>query len=552
MSDSIPIGSRALANPILSRPLAFTVVVCALWILPGLVGHDPWKPDEAYSLGPTYHILMSGDWVVPTLAGEPFVERPPGYYLSAAFFATLFGSVLPLHDAARLASGVYMALTFVLVGLSAREMLGTGRGWLAVLVLLGSLGLLLPAHQLTPEVSQLTGFALALYGFALCRRRPALGGLALGVGAGLGFMSKGLLAPACLGVTAGLLPAIAPLWRTRAYAVTLAVALVAMLPWLLIWPVALFQRSPELFHEWWWSNNLGRYFTHDALAPPVKPGYYLSVLPWFAFPSLPLAGWALWTGRKKLRGEPALIMPLVMVLVLLVLLSAVPDARDLYALPILAPLAVLAVPGLLTLRRGAANAFWWFSILFACFMALMAWFEWMALDLGFPGARHRHWLKLQPGYLPQFDLFTFALALAVTYFMVWVVLRLKRSPERPLVAWAAGVTMVWALAVTMFLEYVDTGKSYRSMAIQIARALPEGHRCVASQNLGDPQRALLQYFAGIVAYRSETGGRSTDCDVLLVQGSRERIGDPGPQWIEVWEGARLGDRKELYRLYRSG
>jgi 4-amino-4-deoxy-L-arabinose transferase-like glycosyltransferase len=552
MSDSTSIGSRTLANPILARTLAFTVGVCALWILPGLVGHDPWKPDEAYSLGLAYHILHSGDWVVPTLADEPFLQRPPFHPLSAAFFANLFGAVLPLHDAARLTSGVYMAFTFVLVGLSARELLGNGRGWLAVLVLLGSLGLLLPAHQLTPEVSELTGFALALYGFALCLRRPVLGGLALGTGVGLGFMSKGLLAPACLGLTAVLLPAIAPLWRTRAYAVTLAVALLAMLPWLLIWPIALFQRSPELFHEWWWSNNLGRYFAHDGPALPVRPGFYLGVLPWFAFPSLPLAVWAIWTGREKLRSEPALLVPLVMACVVLVLLSAAPDARDLYALPILVPLAVLAVPGLLSLRRGATNAFWWFSILFAFFMALMAWFEWMALDLGFPGARHRHWLRLQPGYVPQFDLFAFALALAFTYFMVWVVLRLQRSPERPLVAWAAGVSMVWALAVTMFLEYVDTGKSYRSMAVQIARALPEGHRCVASLNLGGPQRALLQYFAGIVAYRSEAGGRSANCDVLLVQGSRERIHDPGPEWIEIWQGARLGDRKELYRLYRSG
>jgi 4-amino-4-deoxy-L-arabinose transferase-like glycosyltransferase len=361
-----------------------------------------------------------------------------------------------------------------------------------------------------------------------------------------------LLAPACLGLTAVLLPAIAPLWRTRTYAVTLAVALLAMLPWLLIWPIALFQRSPELFHEWWWSNNLGRYFAHDAPALPVRPGYYLGVLPWFAFPSLPLAAWAIWTGREKLRSEPALLIPLVVACVVLVLLSAAPNARDLYALPILVPLAVLAVPGLLGLRRGATNAFWWFSILFAFFMALMAWFEWMALDLGFPGVRHRHWLRLQPGYVPQFDLFTFALALAFTYFMVWVVLRLPRSPERPLVAWAAGVSMVWALAVTMFLEYVDSGKSYRSMAVQIARALPEGHRCVTSRDLGEPQRALLQYFAGVVAYRSEVGGRSADCDVLLVQGSRERIYDPGPQWIEIWEGARPGDRKELYRLYRSG
>ena len=35
-----------------------------------LVGHDPWKPDEAYSFGLVLDQLERGDWVVPMLAGE--------------------------------------------------------------------------------------------------------------------------------------------------------------------------------------------------------------------------------------------------------------------------------------------------------------------------------------------------------------------------------------------------------------------------------------------------------------------------------------------------
>ena len=53
----------------------------------GLLGRDPWKPDEAYSFGLVYHILQSGDWVIPTLAQEPFMEKPPLFYLTAALFA---------------------------------------------------------------------------------------------------------------------------------------------------------------------------------------------------------------------------------------------------------------------------------------------------------------------------------------------------------------------------------------------------------------------------------------------------------------------------------
>mgnify|MGYP003348223631 CR=1 FL=1 len=81
-------------------------LLCLAWILPGLVGHDPWKSDEAYTFGVVYDLLQDGSWLVPTLAGEPFLDEPPLYYLTAALTALLASPVLPLHDGARLATGV--------------------------------------------------------------------------------------------------------------------------------------------------------------------------------------------------------------------------------------------------------------------------------------------------------------------------------------------------------------------------------------------------------------------------------------------------------------
>jgi 4-amino-4-deoxy-L-arabinose transferase-like glycosyltransferase len=177
----------------------------------------------------------------------------------------------------------------------------------------------------------------------------------------------------------------------------------------------------------------------------------------------------------------------------------------------------------------------------------MGWFEWSALELGVPGQRHRHWLRLQPAYVPGVDPLVFILAAALSGFWVWTLLRLRRAPERPLMAWAAGVTVVWAMGLTLFTGYLDTNKSYRSMVGRIAAALPEGYHCMAGYNVGDAQRAMLHYFAGIVM-ASGTGVRN--CEVLLVQGTRAAIQDPGEGWTLLWEGARPGDRKELFRLYR--
>ena len=323
------------------------------------------------------------------------------------------------------------------------------------------------------------------------------------------------------------------------------VAGVAALPWLLIWPFALYQRSPELFAHWFRDNALGRYLGGSDAAGPARPGYYLSSLPWFAFPILPLAVWGLWTERRRIR-QAALLLPLILSLVILTALWRAHAARELYALPLLAPLAILAVPGLLALRRGAAHAFWWFSILFGSFLVLMGWFEWSALELGFPGPRHRHWLRLQPAYVPGFDPLVFTLGLALSAFWVWTLLRLRRSPERPLMAWAAGVTVVWALGLTLFTGYLDTNKSYRSMVGRLAAVLPERYECIAGHNIGDAQRASLHYFGGIVTRPAGTQA----CELLLVQGRRTSMHDPGAGWALLWEGARPGDRRELFRLYQ--
>ncbi|MFO1205362.1 MAG: glycosyltransferase family 39 protein [Burkholderiales bacterium] len=260
------------------------VVLCTVWTLAGLVGHDPWKPDEAYSFGLVYHMLRSGDWVVPMLAGEPFLEKPPLFYLTAALFAKALSPVLSLPDAARLATGFFIGATLGLVALCARELLGRDRGALAALALIGCLGLPVRAHQLITDVSLLASFALALYGLALCLRRPWLGGALLGTGAGVGFMSKGLLAPSELCIVAIVLPLLAGPWRTRRYLATLAAALVAVTPWVALWPWLLYRRAPDLFHGG--CGTEPRPLPRSQRFQDRAQGrmFYLTILPWYAWP----------------------------------------------------------------------------------------------------------------------------------------------------------------------------------------------------------------------------------------------------------------------------
>src|SRR5437660_12241306 len=100
------------------------IALVAAWMLFGLVGHDPWKPDEAHYFGVVLDFLRRGDLIVPTLAGEPFVEKPPLFYIVAGLFATVGGAALPLHDAARLATGLFVGIALLFLALTGRDLYG--------------------------------------------------------------------------------------------------------------------------------------------------------------------------------------------------------------------------------------------------------------------------------------------------------------------------------------------------------------------------------------------------------------------------------------------
>lgn len=198
---------------------SFLFLLCAAWLLTGLVGHDPWKPDEAYSFGLIYHIIQTKDWIVTALAGEPYLDKPPLYYWTAALFAKAFSPLLPLHDGARLATGFYTAVTLLFAGLTGRELFGNNRGWPTAVILIGCLGMLVRAHEILTDNALLSGCAMMLYGYALSLRRTRLAGVVIGLGVGIGFMSKGFIAPILFLLISGALLLFRN-WRTREFLIT--------------------------------------------------------------------------------------------------------------------------------------------------------------------------------------------------------------------------------------------------------------------------------------------------------------------------------------------
>lgn len=526
------------------------MALLAVFILAGLVGHDPWKSDDAITIGVVSDMLQRGHWLAPYLADRPYPDAPL-YYWTAAVTGAVFSWLLPLHDAIRLASGLWVALTLFLLYRAGREWHGSEEAphefaIASVLAMAGCLGFLVHAHEAQPMLVALAGHAAAYWALALLGRKPRRAAVIFGLGVGLGFLGNGLAAMLTV------LPvALIALWlaedRREAGSTLLAgsaIGLAIAVPWPLL--VAAFE--PAYFAQWL-ASELVQFGKPASVLQTA--GDYLSMLPWFAWPALPLA---LWTLRSKRRflGEPRYLLPLLAIPAAWLTLTLTFEARSNSALLMLPPLALLAAPGIATLRRGAANAFDWFSIMTFSLFCILAWVGWSAMVLGWPEKLAARAIKLTPGFSGEFRPLAVAIAVVATIAWCWMLTtgQRQRSPWRGLVHWLSGLTALWLLLMTLWLPWIEYGKSYRSIGTALKTALPASHGCVIGRGLSDSNRALIDYWANIPLHADKEYG-SDRCNWLLVprDASQNRNLDLSG-WTVAAEMRRPSERSERFILYR--
>jgi 4-amino-4-deoxy-L-arabinose transferase-like glycosyltransferase len=530
-------------------PFAFIVIA---FVFSGLVGHDPWKADEAYVFGVIEHMFQAGDWVVPTLAGEPFMEKPPLFYWVATAFGHVLNGWLPLHDSARLACAFFMLLTSWALAAATRLWWGAGMGRYAVLVLFGCFGTLVQSHMMMPDLALLSGFALSAMGFARVGMAGRQAGILIGIGAGIAFLSKGLIGPGVMGITAMLLLGFGN-WRTRACRDALLLATLVALPFFLVWPAALYVRSPDLFMTWFWVNNIGRFigFSVPQLGAEHLPWFWTQTIPWFTFPGLPIALWQLWRMRLPALANPAAQFSVVSFAVLMLVLAVSSSGRCVYAWPLLIPIAILAAPAAMALPAHADRAFTLFGL--ALFGALSAavWAAWVIMANTGATPDWPRLLRVLPAeYMPELSAYQAVVALGVTILAALALRALWNKGARGLHTWVIGMTLAWSLLTTLWMPWLDFAKSYRS--VFSAMPVPQSVDCIASYNLGEGERAMLRYVTGQNPVRREVSPKAT-CSMLLVQ--REvAYGEPDIDlrgWKEVWRGSRPGVTNERFWLFQQ-
>lgn len=328
----------------MTRPprLALALVLAAC-LAPLVVGAPLMEDDEGLHAAIAQEMVERGDWTVPRLLGEPFLDKPILYFWLQAASIAGFGAS---EFAVRLPGTLVALAGAAATGWLARGLAGPVVGWWAAAfyaTMLLPFGVSLsPLHDLV--MVPLVVVAIGAYWHARHAAATAAvvrWSLVAGVALGLSILGKGLtgIGLAGVGVAAWLIWSRALSWRLVAVGAA-SLLLAAAIAW--PWYAAMEQASPGYLEYFFADRHLGG-VTSDTQRHAGRPiWYYLPIvvagtLPWNV---------ALWRGPRAANDAERLLW--AWLVADLVVLSLAGSKLATYVLPALPAVAVLAASRLTT------------------------------------------------------------------------------------------------------------------------------------------------------------------------------------------------------------
>lgn len=579
LSDPVSTPARLMATATVKLPRLFLLLVGLVYILAGLFFRDPWKTDDVVGLATMLTTLEAGGkaWLLPQIGVLAHAQDGPLVTWVGALCIWLFSPFIGLFtatplDAAIIASRLPNFIWFGLLTASVwygTYLLGrrpepqplplpfggepTVRDYgrmiadAALLLIVATVGIVWRMHE-TSEVPAIIAFqALAFYSVARMLDHPASGAVTLGISLAAAFLTRGWIGalPIMLAV-----PCIfwsrSPLWAQKKWLIVTAALCVTLI---LLWWI------PARHASLYWTDAWLLWNTSSFTWPHVNTTFKVfRDLPWFLWPTWPLALLAIWRWREWLAA-PHIWIPLMFLVWPLVVMLCLADAFEPEYSLMAVPAAVLAAFSLPTLRRGIVNTLDWFAVMCFSLTTATVWLGWIALQTGWPGQISRNIARQTRGY----DVFISwpSVGIAVVGTIAWLALVRWRLHSKPAGLWrgtvlsAGGLIVTWLLLVTLWMPALDYVRSYRTVSGQLAQALHsyvEPGECVRAHGLGTGQRASFLVFNNInFSYGSE-------CSLVLQQTTIENIDAGMAAYSDtgtvLWQGKRGAERHEIFRLIR--
>jgi 4-amino-4-deoxy-L-arabinose transferase-like glycosyltransferase len=349
-------------NPERLRSAGFVVVVVALAL--GFQGtRGLWSPDEGYHAVIARSMLESGDWLVPHVVNQTWLDKPPLAHWGIAAGMRVLG----VNEwGARLSHAMWYALTILLVFILGRSFWDDRGGRLAAVLYATMLLPFSAANVVTPDtpLTFWTTATLTAFWFARDRsnRQAEWWKVALGFALALGMWTKG---PAALLPGGAMLIFLFATGALRSFFLSwgLVVGGVTFLTLGLSWYAYVGATVPGALPYLWDNHVVGRLVSTSYRRNPGLIGAVRIYLPVLLVGTLP-GGVAFWLAAKRgwravaradfwrrLRKNPADLLLVCWVVVPSLVLAAASSKLTLYILPVFPALALLFA----RLARGEAE-----------------------------------------------------------------------------------------------------------------------------------------------------------------------------------------------------
>lgn len=469
----------------------------------GIFDRDLWTPDEPRVAAISLEMSRNGNLVIPHLAGEPFIEKPPLYFAVAAGLIRMIGPVVGNTGAVRLASALFALGTLFVTFFLAKRLNGGSFPLLSMLILGTMIGFVDNFHWIRVDTALSFFVASAVWCFAegyLANRSWFLP--LAGFFCACAFLSKGLIGPLLISIPwAGLFI----IWlkqkkdaikEKRFFILQHLICIFIFVLFSGLWIVLLKLRGgQELWHEWFWVNHVGR-LTGSTIAKghlrPGNPFYYLITVAMYGMPWLPLIiAWfasvlkRLWKHRTISQEN---IFLLIWGVGTVLFLSLSVTKRSIYLAPALPAFAIMCA---MVLKKGPSRSFEVYAMFWFIFCAAV-----LAFLAGLPFTAY-FWEESVParmfGFMNTFG-FKNLIAGVGLIICLYFIIRRQRGDSTPFRFMAA--TAVFYIGIfTVPMQAIDLEKSMKSRVQEFAGNISmEKRPRVAGWNYCETMLANFYYY----------------------------------------------------------
>jgi len=480
------------------------LLLLGLLALTGIFDHSAWTPDEPRVVAISLEMSRTGNLIVPHLAGVPFLEKPPGYFMLGALFIKLFSWLFGVTGAVRF-MGFLLTVGTLFFSYNLAKILYNKRTAFFTALILGTFfGFVDNTHRAIVDVGLAFFSTAAVWSFAMVffrnRRWHCCYAALFTSGA---FLCKGLIGVIFIAIAWLAMISITfyiDTKKTQRFKSLIVPHLSALLIVVAIcgtWVWSLWHfGGKDLWHEWFIVNHVGRLIGTAVGKGHFNPQwyYYLKSLPYYCLPWTPALLLSLYVLVKNIKKKRLIRQDFfiaIWIILSVITLSVSETKRELYIFPMLPAFAIFIAA---FFNNHLLNLPKWYivydkvlTILFAivAFVAIIPFFAWKLIA---PLLEH------EPFFPPQILSWQFIIVVLNIGILIYY---LRKKKIKNVVVHMSCLTCFAFIGMLTILPYFIEGRKNMELALKpfMERIEDIDHSQIAGWNFSETMLAgFYMYF----------------------------------------------------------